>query len=456
MSRYVNPVPQYYLNDGSVASSGKLYFYENKDPNTKKDTFSDEPETIKNTNPVLLDGEGRCPPIFGTGRYTVVLKSNHNIQQWSRDDVDLTSVLGQFADWSAIITYRVNDIVRGSDGKYYSSIASNNLGNDPVSSPTLWEELSFLTVWNSSATYSQDDIVIHDGAFYRSVSDGNIGNQPDSSPTNVWEDTTEPRNWISTRTYFTGNLVVHNETIWASTIDNNLNSEPGINADWRDLSSSKQRIELTGASSTIDSGFNNTYWFSDPSTNHILTIDNQTADEGATETKIICEESSVGVVTLNLGGTVTATWSFDSSVSIDGYSLNPGETVRLLNTDTKDTYVAFPDNGISGKVNLDGGFDASAEIRMSRIGNIVTITSDGILSHPSSSSVNSAVGVIPTIYRPDNARANVYHIRSDSVLEVQIFNTGTFNVNYRDWSGAAFAATSTASNVHITYDVKNS
>lgn len=181
MSRYINPVPQYYLNDGSVASSGKLYFYENKDPNTKKDTFSDEAETIKNTNPVILDGEGRCPPIFGTGRYTVVLKSSQNIQQWSRDDVDLTSVLGQFADWSAIITYRVNDIVRGSDGNYYSSIASNNLGNDPVSSPTLWEELAFLTFWNPNVVYSEDEIILYAGNIYSSRIDDNVNNQPDVS-----------------------------------------------------------------------------------------------------------------------------------------------------------------------------------------------------------------------------------------------------------------------------------
>lgn len=190
MSRYVNPVPQYYLNDGSIASSGKLYFYENKDPNTKKDTFNDSSETIKNTNPVLLDGEGRCPPIFGSGRYTVVFKSNNNIQQWSRDDVDLTSVLGQFADWSAIITYRINDIVRGSDGSYYSSLTSNNLGNDPVTSPTLWEELAFLTFWNVNAVYQFEDLVIYDGNIYRSLSFDNAGNQPDIS-VSEWKSITE-------------------------------------------------------------------------------------------------------------------------------------------------------------------------------------------------------------------------------------------------------------------------
>jgi hypothetical protein len=181
MSRYVNPVPQYYLNDGSVASSGKLYFYENKDPNTKKDTFNDPDEQIKNTNPIILDGEGRCPPIFATGRYTVVFKSNNNIQQWSRDDVDLTTVLGQFADWSAIITYRINDIARGSDGNYYSSLINNNLGNDPVTSPTLWEEIVFLTFWNANATYSQDEIAVFEGNLYRSLTNDNIGNQPDIS-----------------------------------------------------------------------------------------------------------------------------------------------------------------------------------------------------------------------------------------------------------------------------------
>lgn len=452
MSRYVNPVPQYYLNDGSVASSGKLYFYENKDPNTKKDTFSDEPETIKNTNPVLLDGEGRCPPIFGSGRYTVVLKSNQNIQQWSRDDVDLTSVLGQFADWSAIITYRVNDIVRGSDGNYYSSIVSNNLGNDPVSSPTLWEELSFLTVWNSSATYSQDDIVIHDGAFYRSVSDGNIGNQPDSSPTNVWADTTEPRDWLSTRTYFNGNLVIHNEAIWSSTIGPNLNSEPGTNSDWRDLSSSQERVELTGASSTIDSGFNNTYWFSDPGSNHILTIDPQSADEGATETKIICDSGSVGSISIDLDVSVTAVWAFDPTESIDGYFIAPGESIRMVNTQDKDTYVVYPDSGISGVLNLDGGF-STGQFRFSRQGKFVTISSVGIPTHASGSQRTSAAGVIPSIYRPSTTRAVCYYLQSDGVYRLSVFSTGSINVEYRDWAGALVNRINTGAPFTITYDV---
>lgn len=460
MSRYVNPVPQYYLNDGSVASSGKLYFYENKDPNTKKDTFSDEPETIKNTNPVLLDGEGRCPPIFGTGRYTVVLKSNQNIQQWSRDDVDLTSVLGQFADWSAIITYRVNDIVRGSDGNYYSSIVSNNLGNDPISSPTLWEELEFLTVWNTNATYSQDDIVIDEGNFYRSVSDDNTGNKPSASSTTVWADTAQPREWLSTRTYQIGDFVAHSAALWSSAINNNNNSEPGSfgNSDWRDITELGTRVALTGASSVINSGFNNTYHWNDTG-GHELTIGVADSDEGATKTIIICDPESPSNITLkrDFAGGVTLKWSFSDVATwtgpSDSYDIKPGETFILISTESEDFYRVYAENGISEIVELGGEFTAGEEIRVSREGSVVTVTSNGVLGHVSDSIVTSAASVIPSLYRPDSpAREIVYGMSSDGVYKALVDSSGTFQLTYIDWTGAAFNRTSSGSVVSLTYD----
>lgn len=406
MSRYVNPVPQYYLNDGSVASSGKLYFYENKDPNTKKDTFSDPDNSIKNTNPVLLDGEGRCPPVFGDGLYTVVLKSNDNIQQWSRDDVDLTTEpFNQFSDWSATTTYRVNEIVRASDGNYYISIVNNNIGNDPVTSATVWEQLAFLTFWNSSKSYDEDDIVIFDGA------------------------------------------------IWSSNTDNNT-SEPGTNEDWSS-SLSNDRIELAnGGSSTIDSGFNNTYFFRG-SSSHSLTISDQVSDEGATETKIICQTEATSNILISLSGAVSATWSFSPTLSIDGYQLKPGETLRLVNTADKDTYVAYADNGISKVIpSIGGDFDFNQTIRLHRLGDIVTITSDGILSHFSSSAATSAP-VIPPEYIPNNNKYNVYYIDSSGSFLTVVFSSGRFETQYFDWAGSAVSRTSTVSNVHITYDIKN-
>lgn len=458
MSRYVNPVPQYYLNDGSVASSGKLYFYENKDPNTKKDTFSNEGETIANTNPVLLDGEGRCPPIFGSGRYTVVLKSNKNIQQWSRDDVDLTDLLGQFADWSAIISYNIGDIVQASDGRYYSSLTNNNLGNDPTTTPTVWEQIEYITVWNENATYSEDDLVIFGGAFYRSVINSNLNNQPDSSSTFIWADTASPRDWLSTRTYNTENIVVHNSSIWSSTINGNINEEPGVlGTNWQNISSSASRIFLTGPASGIDSNFNGTFIWDDVG-GHILSINSATIDEGATTTTIICDPLSPSNITITNSLDVILDWSFDSPPgTVDGYEIKPGETLRLVSY-ALDSYKVYPDNGISEIVELGGEFNSGQNARLTRIGNMVTIATIGSVTHPVDNIVNSAAAVVPSLYRPENTVTNLYQINNspDRIDNIIVFSSGAIQTSYLDFSGTGVNATDTGGVASITYDIINS
>jgi hypothetical protein len=89
MSRYVDPTPQYFLDNGDLASAGLLYFYENLDYLTLKDTFN--LAGVTNTNPVVLDGSARVPEIFGSGLYSVIFKSAAGVTQWTRDAVDLSS-----------------------------------------------------------------------------------------------------------------------------------------------------------------------------------------------------------------------------------------------------------------------------------------------------------------------------------------------------------------------------
>lgn len=237
MSRFTNPVPQFYLNDGSIASSGKLFFYENG-TTTKKDTWNapeGAPGRAKNTNPVVLDGNGRCPNIFGEGRYTVVFVSSDdagNVQQWTRDYVELSVQLGQYSDWSPILTYRINDIVRGSDGNYYRSVFNNNTGSDPVSSASRWERIGFITYWNTNATYGNGDLVVFGDALYRSGEDENQGNQPDQSSTTVWKNTVEPSQWLSGVSYQEGELVVYESTVYRSLSNNNQGNQPDASGDW--------------------------------------------------------------------------------------------------------------------------------------------------------------------------------------------------------------------------------
>jgi len=190
MSRFTNPVPQFWLDNGTAAASGLIEFYENGNFSAKKDTFADSGLTIKNTNPVNLDGQGRMPPCFGQGLYSVKLYAYDNSAidkkgalQWSRNDVDMTGGgAGAFDDWSAVVTYALGDAAK-DNGKYYSLYGgATSKGERPSTTPAKWEEIAFLTVFNTNKTYSEDEIVISGGFIYRSLEDNNN----DSPPSAKW------------------------------------------------------------------------------------------------------------------------------------------------------------------------------------------------------------------------------------------------------------------------------
>jgi len=181
MSRFINPVPQFWLDNGTVASSGLVEFYENRDYSTKKDTHADSGLLVKNTNPVKLDGQGRMPPCFGQGLYSVKLYAYDNSAidkkgalQWTRDDVDMSvGGAGAFDDWNPAVTYALGDTAK-DNGKYYTLYgASTSKGQRPSSTLSAWEEIAFLTIYNSNKTYLEDDIVIDSGFIYRSLENEN-------------------------------------------------------------------------------------------------------------------------------------------------------------------------------------------------------------------------------------------------------------------------------------------
>lgn len=89
MSRYIDPVPQYFLNNGDIASDGKLYYFENLDYLTPKDTY--DINGVVNTNPVVLDGSGRVPEIFGVDLYSVRLVSAAGETQWTIDNYNMST-----------------------------------------------------------------------------------------------------------------------------------------------------------------------------------------------------------------------------------------------------------------------------------------------------------------------------------------------------------------------------
>jgi hypothetical protein len=112
MTRFVNPVPQFFDDAGNVLAGGRLYFYETG-TTTLKNTYSDSDLTTPNTNPVILDGEGRVATgdgeIFLSGDYKVRLTDSDDVQLWERDPV--SSVDDLTREWSNGSTYNKDQIV---------------------------------------------------------------------------------------------------------------------------------------------------------------------------------------------------------------------------------------------------------------------------------------------------------------------------------------------------------
>lgn len=391
MSRFVNPVPQFYLNNGDIASSGKLYFYETG-TTTKKDTFSNFGQTVKNTNPVILSGEGRCPNIFGSGRYTVVFRDADDIQQWTRDDVELSVELGQYADWSPILTYRVNDIARGSDGAYYRSLTNVNLGNNPTSSAEQWEEILFITYWNTNRTYSVDDLVVLDGVVYQALAK-NSGSTPQDNPAN-WAPTTQPNfsPWNSDYTYSQGQAVFYSGAYYRSITNSNKGNQPDTStANW-------ERVAFIGEWNT-----NQTY-----------------------NTDDIVEYSGV----LYRSSADSNTGNIPSSGAL---------------------WVELSISPHSQRVLLGGDFDANAEAVFERIGNTVTVTLASASFKSSMSEASSAAGTVPEGFRPTIGLSNIVAMTSLSVRQMSISNlNNSISISYRDWSGSAING-STGSGLSMSY-----
>ena len=63
MTRFTNPTPKYTDQSGEFMPYGLLYFYDSG-TNTDKTTFADVNETIANTQPLVLNGDGSVPNCF--------------------------------------------------------------------------------------------------------------------------------------------------------------------------------------------------------------------------------------------------------------------------------------------------------------------------------------------------------------------------------------------------------
>lgn len=195
MSRVIAAFSQFFDGSGAPLANGFLKFLISGTVNTEKNTFADVNQTLPNANPLQLDGEGRCPNVFGQGIYKVVLYSINPvtglpgtmIQTFDPVVADYQSegAGGNFADWETGTIYQVGQIVI-YNGLYYRSHVANNVGNQPDISLDSWERIDYLRFWNLDVTYGLDDVVIYGSQLYFSLQAMNLNHQPDISP--LWWD----------------------------------------------------------------------------------------------------------------------------------------------------------------------------------------------------------------------------------------------------------------------------
>ena len=187
MSRIIPAFMQFFDDNGDPLVNGWLRFTVSGTNNTDKATYADNDETIANTNPVQLDGAGRCPNVFGTGSYNVRSYTNTGgapgvqIQQF--DPVGGIDAGGQFSEWLSATIYGTGNIVIGSNDKYYRSLVASNQNNDPTISPQQWEEVQLVGAYNQYITYAAGEIALDtNGYLYRSLQAENLNKTPAANP----------------------------------------------------------------------------------------------------------------------------------------------------------------------------------------------------------------------------------------------------------------------------------
>lgn len=178
MSRFINPVPEYRPNS-------QLFFFKSG-TNTQLVTYADEIQSIPNAHPVLTDALGNCPNIFYSGSAKLKVLDENDVQYIERDPVGGEKELGDFTLWDTTVSYNKNDIVEGSDGKFYISLSDANQANDPTTSPTKWNEIRFLGLWNTNITYATGDVVqTTTGNTWKALT-ATAGNDPEADDGTNW------------------------------------------------------------------------------------------------------------------------------------------------------------------------------------------------------------------------------------------------------------------------------
>ena len=178
MARFINPITD-------MKPNGSLRFYK-PGTDTELVTFKDELETIPNPTIVPVLPNGNIGNVFFQGSARVVYLDEFDQQYAVRDPVGVETGLGNFTLWVTTVSYDLNDIVKGSNGRFYLSLSNANIGNDPTLTAASWEEIRFTGVWNSNITYAIGNVVLTiDGNLWKSLT-ATAGNDPSNDDGTNW------------------------------------------------------------------------------------------------------------------------------------------------------------------------------------------------------------------------------------------------------------------------------
>lgn len=189
MARIIEAFEQFFDNAGAPLNAGTVEFFKSG-TSSPLTTFADSLMTIPNTNPLVLAASGRTQVlgVFAAGSAKAILRDSTGGQIREVDPIGAENVTGDFALFDPLIIYNINDIVEGSDGKFYISLTNSNSANDPTApSPSDWSEFRLIGVYNTSKSYSVGDVVQEStGNLWKSLTNSNLGNTPSTDAGTNW------------------------------------------------------------------------------------------------------------------------------------------------------------------------------------------------------------------------------------------------------------------------------
>ena len=145
MPRFISPITD-------IKPLGSVSFFDSN-TGTPKITFKDELESdaLKNPAEIPVDANGNLPNIFFSGSAEVIYLDEFDVQYAARNPVSEDVGLGNFTTWVNTVSYDINDIVKGSNGRFYASLANANHGNDQtlnLGTNYIWKDVRLIVIWN--------------------------------------------------------------------------------------------------------------------------------------------------------------------------------------------------------------------------------------------------------------------------------------------------------------------